>query len=109
MKQYAESASNTVYGTARKDPSSNEKNVKWIDGVDIGTEQAGKTIASKYEEKVPIDTVIITAGYFGKESFDTPDWEAELTMYKTNAIGPSFSYIISSKPICSNKAQKSYS
>jgi short-subunit dehydrogenase len=90
LKQYAESPSNTVYGTARKDPDSNEKNVKWIGGIDIGTEQAGKTIASKYDEKVPIDTVIITAGYFGKESFDKPDWEAELTMYKTSAIGPVF-------------------
>jgi NAD(P)-dependent dehydrogenase (short-subunit alcohol dehydrogenase family) len=91
LKQYASSSSNVVYGTARKDaPASDAKNIKWIGGVDIGTEQAGKTIATAFKEDGPIDTVIVTAGFFGKESFDEPDWEKELTMYKTSAIGPVF-------------------
>lgn len=91
LKQYASSSSNTVYGTARKDPPKAESdNFKWIGGVDIGTEQAGQVIASKVDKGTTLDTVIITAGFFGKESFDEPDWEAELTMYKTSAIGPVF-------------------
>src|ERR1700760_2023056 len=91
LKQYASSPSNVVYGTARgAAPSTQEKNVKWIGNVDIGTEEAGKVIVSGYKEDAPIDTIIVTAGYFGKESFDEPDWEKELTMYKTSAIGPVF-------------------
>lgn len=91
LKQYAGSSSNTVYGTARSDPpSSSSNNIKWIGGVDIGTEEAGKTIAKGYKESAPIDTVIITAGFFGKESFDEPDWDAQVKMYTTSAIGPVF-------------------
>lgn len=29
-----------------------------------------------------LDIVIVTAGYFGKESFDEPDFDAQLDMYK---------------------------
>ncbi|KIW00906.1 uncharacterized protein PV09_07653 [Verruconis gallopava] len=91
LKAYASSASNTVYGTARGEPpSAQEKNVRWIGGVDIGTEQAGKVVVDGYKKDALIDIVIVTAGYFGKESFDEPDWEKELTMYKTSAIGPVF-------------------
>jgi NAD(P)-dependent dehydrogenase (short-subunit alcohol dehydrogenase family) len=34
--------------------------------------------------------VIITAGYFGFETFDDPDWEKQVRMYTTSAIGPVF-------------------
>jgi len=91
LKQYAASPSNTVYGTARSDPPSNtQPNIKWIGGVDIGTEAAGKNIVAGYKENKGIDTVIITAGFFGKESFDEPDWDAQVKMYTTSAIGPVF-------------------
>jgi len=83
-----------VYATARSEPPSsspNSSNIKWISGVDVSTEAAGKSITSSIaEHKAKIDTVIITAGYFGKESFDEPDWDSELTMYKTSAMGPVF-------------------
>jgi NAD(P)-dependent dehydrogenase (short-subunit alcohol dehydrogenase family) len=91
LKQYAAAPGNTVYGTARKDPpSETQPNIKWIGSVDIGTEAAGKNIIAGYKEKKPIDTVIITAGFFGKESFDEPDWDAQVKMYTTSAIGPVF-------------------
>lgn len=34
--------------------------------------------------------VIITAGYFATESFDEPNFENQVAMYKTSAIGPVF-------------------
>lgn len=81
----------TVYGTARNDPSS-EANPKihWIKNVDIGTPDAGKTIIKAYNSSTAFDLVIISAGYFGTESFEKPDWEAQETMYRTSAIGPVF-------------------
>jgi NAD(P)-dependent dehydrogenase (short-subunit alcohol dehydrogenase family) len=91
LKQYANAPANTVYGTARGDPpSSTQPNIKWIGGVDIGTEEAGKSVVAGYKENSAIDTVIITAGFFGKESFDEPDWNAQVKMYTTSAIGPVF-------------------
>jgi len=91
LNDYASESSNLVYGTARSSPpDSKAKNVKWLSNVDLSTEDAGKTIAAQYKEDGPIDTVIVTAGYFGDESFDKPDWEKELLMYKTSAMGPVF-------------------
>jgi NAD(P)-dependent dehydrogenase (short-subunit alcohol dehydrogenase family) len=37
-----------------------------------------------------ISTAIITAGYFGFETFDSPDWDKQVQMYTTSAIGPVF-------------------
>ncbi|KAK3073240.1 hypothetical protein LTS18_014471 [Coniosporium uncinatum] len=92
--QYASKPSTTVYATARSEPSLSSpqnSNIKWISSVDVSTESAGKTIASSIsKDKAKIDNVIITAGYFGKESFDEPDWDKQLTMYKTSAMGPVF-------------------
>ena len=34
--------------------------------------------------------MIITAGYFGTESFDEPKWADEIKMYTTSAVGPVF-------------------
>lgn len=91
LENYASSSSNLVYGTARNDPpEKHAENVKWIGKVDLSTEAAGSTIATAYEEDSPIDILILTAGYFGLESFEKPDWEAELKMYKTSAMGPVF-------------------
>lgn len=57
-------------------------------GVDVSQETAGRTITEGLQG--PQDVVIISAGYFGKESFDEPDWDAEVKMYATSAIGPVF-------------------
>jgi NAD(P)-dependent dehydrogenase (short-subunit alcohol dehydrogenase family) len=80
-----------VWGTTRKaldnDPV---PGVNWITGVDIGKPTAGKTIVDGYKTQEQIKTLIVSAGYFGKESFDEPDWKAEETMYATSAIGPVF-------------------
>lgn len=80
----------TVYGTARKSAKEDDSKIKWISGVDIATQSAAKTIIDAYKESASIDLLLISAGYFGKERFDDPDWEAEEAMYKTSAIGPVF-------------------
>lgn len=82
----------TVFGTARKQPEKDEasKTIKWISGIDVATPAASETIIKSYKESLPIDVLVVSAGYFGKESFDEPDWHAEEMMYKTSAIGPVF-------------------
>ncbi|KAF2685608.1 hypothetical protein K458DRAFT_416841 [Lentithecium fluviatile CBS 122367] len=37
-----------------------------------------------------IDLLVICAGYFAKEKFDALNYDRELLMYKTTAIGPTF-------------------
>jgi len=93
LSQYASQKDTTVYGTARKSPPKETSNIKWIGDVDLSTEQAGLTIAKGFEEDKTasqIDILILTAGYFGLESFEKPDWDKEVMMYKTSAIGPVF-------------------
>ena len=90
-KQYA-SAGNQVYGTARSSSPPQESTnfpITWIGNVDVSTESAGKTITNSLQG-TELDTVIITAGYFSKESFDEPDFDAEVQMYKISSIGPVF-------------------
>ncbi|KAF2717237.1 NAD(P)-binding protein [Polychaeton citri CBS 116435] len=79
-----------VFGTSRSPQSSVVNNgITWISGVDVAQKTAGNTIVDGLEGSKP-DVTIISAGYFGKESFDEPDWEAEVKMYTTSAIGPVF-------------------
>jgi short-subunit dehydrogenase len=81
----------TGYGTARKAPPSDaNQQVKWIEGVDIGTETAGDVVVKQVPSGQQIDILIVSAGFFGKESFDEPDWKAEVTMYTVSSIGPVF-------------------
>ncbi|TKA77661.1 hypothetical protein B0A55_04615 [Friedmanniomyces simplex] len=88
-KQYAQ-REHSVTGTARSaKPKDAHHDIHWITGVDVATEDAGKKIAEGLKGHKQ-DLVIITAGYFGKESFDEPNYDAEVTMYKTSAIGPVF-------------------
>lgn len=84
-EQYA-AAGNSVHGTARstRTPEDSHEKVQWISGVDIAQEKAGKTIATGLKGQKQ-DLVIITAGYFATESFDEPDFEKEVHMYKTSA------------------------
>jgi NAD(P)-dependent dehydrogenase (short-subunit alcohol dehydrogenase family) len=64
--------------------------VQWITNIDIGVSTAGSRIADSLPSATSIDTLIVSAGYFGKESFDEPNWDAEERMYRTSAIGPVF-------------------
>jgi len=86
---YSNLSNTTTYGTSRKDSAPEEKrSISWITGVDVGTPTAGTAIASQVSTK--IDILIISAGFFGKESFENPSWEDEERMYRTSAIGPVF-------------------
>ena len=87
-KQYA--SNNTVFATSRSDKIPDAiNNVEYISNIDVAQEDAGKQLAS-HLSKTKLDTVIITAGYFATESFDSPSWENEIKMYTTSSIGPVF-------------------
>ena len=87
-KQYA--SNNTVFATSRSDKIPEAiKNVEYIPNIDVAQESAGEKLAS-HLNKTKLDTVIITAGYFATESFDSPSWENEIRMYTTSSIGPVF-------------------
>jgi len=80
----------SVTGTARsKVPENAPEAVNWITGVDVSEEDAGNHIVHGLKDNSP-DVVVINAGFFVKESLEEPDFEAEVNMYKTSAIGPVF-------------------
>jgi NAD(P)-dependent dehydrogenase (short-subunit alcohol dehydrogenase family) len=88
-KQYAQ-LNYSVTGTARSSPPKDAPaSIQWITGIDVSEEAAGRKLAEGLKGQKQ-DGVIITAGYFGKESFDEPDYNAEVRMYKTSAIAPVF-------------------
>ena len=88
-KQYAQ-REYSVTGTARSGPPKDaHHDIHWISGVDIAEEHAGKTVSDGLKGRKQ-DVVIITAGYFPRESFDEPNFEAEVKTYKTCSIGPVF-------------------
>ncbi|KAK7047906.1 Beta-glucosidase 1B [Paramarasmius palmivorus] len=58
-----------------------------ISGVDLSKEDAGTRIVEGLSGQ-KIDLVIINAGIFKKESFDSPSFEDEVEMYKVVAIAP---------------------
>ena len=91
LKEYAKAPKNTVVATSRSDKSEESSgNIKWISGIDVASESAGSKLAAHSKNSGPFDIVIITAGYFGTESFDEPKWEAQIQMYTTSAVGPVF-------------------
>ncbi|KAF2767878.1 oxidoreductase [Teratosphaeria nubilosa] len=79
----------TVFGTARSEPKKPDPKVHWITGVDVAEKSAGQKIVSGLKGQHQ-DIVIITAGYFPKESLEEPNWDAEVLTYKTSAIAPVF-------------------
>ncbi|KAK9358873.1 hypothetical protein V1504DRAFT_459837 [Lipomyces starkeyi] len=94
-KLYASKQSTTVFATTRSNtppssPSSSSKNVNWLVDIDIASPDVGQKLISQLPSSTKLSTAIISAGYFGFESFDDPDWEKELKMYTTSAIGPVF-------------------
>lgn len=88
-KQY-QARGDTVVGTARsKPPEDATVGIKWVSNIDLSQESAGATLVQGLPRQ-DIDLVIFTAGYFATESFDEPDFDKEVLMYKTSAIGPIF-------------------
>jgi len=89
-KQYAQREF-SVFGTARSTtkPKDGHHDIHWLTGVDVAEESAGPTIVTGLKGH-KLDVVILAAGYFGKESFEEPDYAAEVKMYKISAIGPVF-------------------
>ncbi|KAL3466204.1 hypothetical protein BJX64DRAFT_23478 [Aspergillus heterothallicus] len=80
-----------VFGTTRSDQGYEEKsNVSWIPNVDLTKPDVGQKLVSQLPSSLKLSTVIINAGYFGFEDFDTLDWEKELQMYTTSSIAPVF-------------------
>ncbi|KAJ5329956.1 hypothetical protein N7452_010346 [Penicillium brevicompactum] len=77
-----------VFATSR---SSTEPSpgVTWLTGIDVSQPDVGQKLVSQLPS-TKISTAIITAGYFGFETFDSPDWEKQVQMYTTSAIGPVF-------------------
>src|SRR5207248_10675036 len=90
VSQYA-AAGHTVFGTSRSStPPSQPSSVTWLPNIDLISPMCGQTLATSIPASTRISTVIISAGFFAKESFDKPDWEAEVRMYTTSSIAPVF-------------------
>lgn len=88
-EQYASQGAR-VFATSRsKDTPESTKDITYIPLIDVAKEDAGSKLA-KHLGSISLDTIIITAGYFGTESFDEPSWEKQVKMYTTSAIGPVF-------------------
>ena len=90
-KQYSDQG-NFVFATSRssKTPQATPK-IYYIENIDIAEAAAGLSVAAAIKESnKTIDIVIITAGYFATETFDEPNFDKEVQMYKTSAIGPVF-------------------
>lgn len=94
-KLYAsKSSTKTVYATTRAaaPPSETpeESRVSWITDIDVSQPDVGQKIVSQIPSATKLSTTIISAGYFGFETSDTADWEKQVRMYTTSAIGPVF-------------------
>ena len=90
VQSYSSKPDNYVFGTSRNsDTPTASHNINYIPGIDVAEEAAGSRLVNAIKPTgEALDTVIITAGYFGSESFDAPDWEKEVRMYTTSSIGP---------------------
>lgn len=99
VKYYAATAStSTIYATTRSasppspSPVDSHK-IKWLLDIDVSRPSVGQDLVQqlrKDNSQPTLNTVIVTAGYFGLESFDEPDWEKQVRMYTTSAVGPVF-------------------
>jgi NAD(P)-dependent dehydrogenase (short-subunit alcohol dehydrogenase family) len=88
--QYAKEG-NIVYATARHAAHQTSLGrLHWIPHIDITDEGAGRRIAAQWGEETKIDLLVICAGYFAKETLSELNYEKEVAMYKTVAIGPPF-------------------
>lgn len=83
VKKYAaESKGSTVFATSRSvDKQDPTDQVTLIPGIDLCSSSAGLELAESLQKHgAKLALVIITAGYFGTESFDEPKWEDEIKM-----------------------------
>lgn len=83
---------NHVFATSRSSSTAvSSEHISYIPGIDVASEDAGPSIVAQIEPSgKALDVVIITAGYFATETFDEPNFEDEVKMYKTSSIGPVF-------------------
>lgn len=91
-KQYASNSQNKVYCTTRSEQtptSPKAENILWVPNIDLTSKTSALNL-SAYLSSNKFSVVIITAGVFVTESFDTPDWDAEVRMYTTSSIAPVF-------------------
>ncbi|KAL3482266.1 hypothetical protein BJX99DRAFT_217666 [Aspergillus californicus] len=88
---YASKPSTHVFATTRSDKEPDaQSGVSWARNIDLTKSDVGQKLASQLPSSLKLSTVIITAGYFGLETFDTPDWDKQVQMYTTSAIAPVF-------------------
>ena len=90
-KEYAK-GSNHVFATSRSSTTpESSPNITYIPNIDVALEEAGSSLVTQLKpfNKTP-NIVIITAGYFATETFDEPNFENQVKMYKTSSIGPVF-------------------
>lgn len=92
VREYAADKRCCVYAASRSATASmSTENVRYVPGIDIAKEKAGQDLVSRIKPSGAIlDIVIVTAGYFGTETFDEPSWQEEVKMYTTSSIGPVF-------------------
>ncbi|CEJ56202.1 Putative Oxidoreductase, short chain dehydrogenase/reductase family superfamily [Penicillium brasilianum] len=87
---YSKNPSIHVFGTSRSSTPPSEPKITWLTGIDVSESNVGEKLVSQVPPSTKFSTVIITAGYFGLETFDTPDWEKQTKMYTVSAISPVF-------------------
>ena len=90
-KEYAK-GSNHVFATSRSSttPGSSD-NITYIPNIDVALEDAGSFLVAQLKPtNKTLNIVIITAGYFATETFDEPNFENQVKMYKISSIGPVF-------------------
>ena len=83
---------NHVFATSRSSSTADSsEHITYISGIDVALEDAGPSIVTQIKPSgKALDVVIITAGYFATETFEEPNFEDEVKMYKTSSIGPVF-------------------
>lgn len=91
-KFYAQDKDNHIFATSRTSSTAESpEHITYVEGIDIASEDAGPSIVKRIKPSgKTLDVVIITAGYFATETFDKPDFDAEVQMYKISSIGPVF-------------------
>jgi short-subunit dehydrogenase len=88
---YAKDPTKHVFATSRSESAPQaDKTTTWLTDIDLTQSDVGQKLVSQIPPSTKISTAIISAGYFGFESFDAPDWEKEVQMYTTSAIAPVF-------------------
>lgn len=87
---YSKDPANHVFGTARSSEAPSTPDITWLTGIDVSEQDVGQRLVSGIPASTQLSSVIITAGYFGFETFDSPDWEKQVKMYTTSAISPVF-------------------